>query len=102
MSDPKVIRYRTDEGVFTGLQILEGHKFIHLILMDSAGIRIRKVPVAEGRFIKVLDYPLQRAALVFRKAGGNFGITDGAKQALRDIRRHTGQNAHRTVTPVTV
>jgi len=77
-----VIRYRTDEGVFTGLQVNEGTKYLQIILMDSRGLRIRKVAKTEGRYITPLEYPVKRAVRKFKSAGRRFGITKSARRAL--------------------
>jgi len=83
----KVMRYRTDEGVFTVLLVKTGNKWAQVMFMDAAGIRIKRVPVADiERYMWELEcYPLQRAVRRFRAAGKRFGITGGAKQALKGV-----------------
>ena len=82
------VRYRTDEGVYVALLVLRGTKYLHLIPMDSGGIKIIKVPLTEERYMKLLTkgantYPLKRARKLFKRAGEVFGISEDAKKALR-------------------
>lgn len=80
----KVIRYHMEDGVFTGLLVAEGRKFLKVVLMDSAGIKLRKVPLAEQRYMKDLpDYPVQRAQEKFRDAARKFN-TETLSQPLRE------------------
>ncbi len=81
----KVIRYRTDEGTVTGLQVGEGPKWIRVILMDAAGIHERKLPAEEGRWITELQgYPVERALKIFRKCARRFngGLSGSLRQTL--------------------
>ena len=64
----EIVRYRTDEGVFTALLVSEGRKFAKVIIMDSQSIRIRKVSKGEVRWMDKLDYPLNLAVYRFRQA----------------------------------
>lgn len=79
----EVLRYKTHRGTFPALHIKDGRKLMHLILMDSHGIRVTKVPLSEARYMTVLDYRVSRAKRLLRAAGKKFGITKEARAALR-------------------
>ena len=68
----KVVRYRTEDGVFTAIQVRTGRRYTQLILMDSAGMRIRSVPKAEEQYMAEIDYPLERAKKKFLDAAKRF------------------------------
>jgi len=78
----QVVRYRTDHGTCCAL-VESGRKWLQVIQMDSSGIRVRKVPCSDERYMTPMDYPLAKAKKRFRLAGRRFGITKGAKQLLR-------------------
>lgn len=84
----EVVRYHTDKGFVTCLKVAVGRKLIQIIPMDSSGIKIVKVPLAQERLMKPLElkgkpYPVKRAKKLLRASGRRFGITRSAKQALR-------------------
>lgn len=76
-----VIRLHEDEGYRTGLVVSVGHKYIGVIYPDSKGMKIRKIKL-DSKY-SVIDYPTNKAKKMLRKCGRNFGITKGAKVALR-------------------
>ena len=87
----KVMRYKVQDhdmgraGTYTVLLVKTGRKFLHVIFMDSAGIKLTKVKVKEHDYMWELDtYPLKAAIKRFKIAGRNFGITHSAKQALKE------------------
>lgn len=80
----KVIKIHEDEGIRCGLQVSEGPKFISVIWIDSAGMRIRKLAKERSlRIVELVDYPIARAKKILRGCGNKFGITKAAKRALR-------------------
>lgn len=82
MQTNDIIRVHEDEGVRTALVVTVGPKWATLIWPDSAGIKLRKLRVADVRYT-VLDYPLAKAKRHFRRMCRNFGATQSAKRALR-------------------
>ena len=66
-----------------GLVVKRGSRLIHLILMDSGGIKVHKVPLSEDRYITKFDYPVDRAKKRFRAAFKTFGGTKEARRYLR-------------------
>lgn len=76
-----IITIHEDDGYKTGLVVAVGHKYISVIYPDSSGMRIKKVPV-DAKY-EVIDYPTKKAKVKLRKCGKAFGITKGAKKALR-------------------
>lgn len=84
----QVVRYHTDNGYVAALKVVVGRKMIQLIPMDSAGIKIVKVPLEQERYMKPMElkgkpYPINRAKKLLRASGRRFGITKSAKLALR-------------------
>ena len=93
----EVVRYHTDEGVRTALLVERGHKWLHFILMDSDGIRVRKVrkeywdkkrglKINEEKFMTPLDYPLERAKRIFRRAAKRFNKGVVSKETAEYLR----------------
>ena len=83
----QVIRYRGDEGTRTGLLVTEGRKYIQLLLMDNP-LRIKKVPLAHGKYIEVLEYRLGRAKRIFRDAAKKYhGGLRGCPKTVREVLR---------------
>lgn len=77
-----VITLHEDEGYRTGVVVAVGHKYISVIYPDSSGMRIKKIPV-DSKY-EVINYPTKKAKAKLRKCGKAFGITKGAKKALRN------------------
>jgi len=69
-----VIKVHTDEGIRSAIVVGIMKKYTHLIW--------HKIPHNEVR-ATVLDYSLAKAKKAFRRMGKTFGITKGAKIALR-------------------
>jgi len=76
--------YRTDAGVVTALVLTPGRKWLPIITLGCP-IKIRKVALAEQRFMTPLDYPVKRAVRKYIAAGRRLGITKGARKALREV-----------------
>ena len=80
----RVVRVRADDGVHTGLLVIEGPAWIHVIWPDWRGVRVNKV--ANDRRLRITEltsYPINRAKRILRRCGKKFGITKAARQALR-------------------
>lgn len=89
----EVVRYHTDEGFFTALLIKRGPKWLSMIIMDSAGIRIRKIRKTyhdakrhrtfnEEDYIKPLDYPVEKAKAIFLRAAYKFNTGAVSQEVL--------------------
>lgn len=84
-----LVRYHTNEGIRSALLLpTEGRKFLHIMQMDYP-LLVKKVPLEEGKFMTVLDYPIKRALRQFRRAakqwhGGIRYLSDEARQALQE------------------
>lgn len=85
MSAARVVRYRTDAGVFTGIA-KEGRTKVHVLIMGHP-ISLRKFPITEARHMVDLDYSIKRAARGFRRAGRSLGITKTARRFLKEVTR---------------
>lgn len=79
----KVMRYKTDKGVRVALLVSEGRKWLKVIIMDSAGIKISRKPLPEKHYMDEMTNSVRKVKKQFRMAGRAFGITKSAKQALR-------------------
>jgi hypothetical protein len=85
-----VVKWRTDEGgVVTAILLGRGRKYLRLIPIDSAGIKLTNVSFDEERHMvpaefKGKPYPVKRAARSILKFGKTFGITKTAKAALKE------------------
>lgn len=83
----EIVRYQTDTGHTSALIIERGHKWMHIIPMESHVVRIRKVRLSEERNMSSLQYkgkpyPVDRAVRHFKRHAKNFGITKTAQRAL--------------------
>lgn len=74
----EVQRFHSADGFMTVLLVTVGPKFVSIIPMDSSGIRIVKVPASDQRYMKPMDYPIEKALRHFRHAARNFGCTQAA------------------------
>lgn len=82
--------YRTAEGTKTVLVGPQGRKKMPILLIDSKGVKVRKVPLSEQRYL--LDPPpfkrqksMTTIARQYRAIGSRIGITKAAKAFLTDI-----------------
>ena len=86
----QVMRFKAQDdaggraGTYTVLLGTIGRKYIRVMFMDSAGIRLQRMGIKELDYMTELDYPLKRAVIKFRKAGRKFGITTTAARALKE------------------
>lgn len=86
LNPPCMVRYRTVEQVGTAILVKRGPKYSQVIQMDSSGIRLRRVPRDEERYMTILTYPLERAKKLFRDAVKRYNkghVSNGLKEALR-------------------
>lgn len=75
MTDIKPVFHTTDEGRRTALLVKQGPKHKHLVLMDSAGLRVTMISAeTETPEIKGCKDPLSK----FQVAAKQFGITKTA------------------------
>lgn len=79
-----LVRYRSDEGVVIAF-VKPGRKLLSMVAMDAAGLRVRKVPLSDERYISPLDYPVAKARRRFLAAGKRFGISKGAKALIKEV-----------------
>jgi hypothetical protein len=87
-----VVNWRTDEGgVVTAILLGRGRKYLRIIPIDSAGIKlVPGVLFSEERHMvqalyKGAPYPVKRAARRLLKFGKTFGITKSARTALKEL-----------------
>jgi len=87
MNAPEILR---DHNAHVLLVFKEGRTYLHAITLHQPPVRLMKLPLLERRHLRPLEYhgrpyPLARALRLFRRAGRELGITDGAAAALRSI-----------------
>jgi hypothetical protein len=75
--------YRSTTGVRPAVHLATGPKYITLVWMDAAGIRLHKLPRRDERYMTPTGYPVKKFARRLLQAGKRFGITKGARAALR-------------------
>lgn len=68
----QVVKYKTEDGIFTAILVGTGTRYTKVIVMDSSGIRIRSVPKTEEKYMTEIDYPLDRAKSKFLDAARRF------------------------------
>jgi hypothetical protein len=84
---PEVLQ---DHNAHALLVFKAGRAWLHAVALHQPPVRLVKLPLIELRHLRPLEYhgrpyPLARALRLFRRAGREFGITDGAAAALRSI-----------------
>lgn len=89
----RVVTYRTEDGTYTALHVKTGRRYAQVVIMDSSGIRIRRVPKAEERFMTDLpDYSLEKAKEHFRNAVEKFNhdhVSNALTEALQPCQQET-------------
>lgn len=83
----RVVQYKTDEATRTALVVSEVGEEIRLLFADKTHLTV--VPLTEGRFMKDLDYPLEKAKKKFRNymRGLNGGTLRGLPASVMDAIR---------------
>lgn len=84
MNQPQPIIYHTDNGVRRGLQVKEGRKFLHLVLLDYPLV-IKRVPTSESRYIKPGDFTVPRVRRSLRELNKQAG--GSTRDLSKDLRR---------------
>jgi hypothetical protein len=84
MNKPAVLRIRTSDGCRVAVLCKTGHKLVHLVYIESGGVRAARKPKDILRTAKYLDYPLCKAVNGMLRAGKALGITKSSKTLLRD------------------
>jgi len=89
--------YRSEDGFKTAL-VAEGAKVLHIVVMESTGLRVLDRPLTEARCFARLsykgdDYPLARAARHFRAALRTFGGSKAAATIIKAAERQARSRA---------
>jgi len=84
---PEILR---DHNAHALLVFKTGRAYLHAIALHQPPVRLVRLPLLERAHLRPLEYhgrpyPLARALRLFRRAGRELGITDGAAAALRSI-----------------
>lgn len=80
-----LVWYRTDEGGRTALLVKTGRKYAHILTMDTYPLRVRRVKVAELKYMRVMDYPISKALKVYRRlARRDYGLASEWPSRLRE------------------
>ncbi len=70
-------------GWYYGLLVKRGRTMLHVILMDSGGLRVSKVPLVDERNMEQTNYSVAKAKRKFRAAFKIFGGTREARRHLK-------------------
>jgi hypothetical protein len=86
----KVMQYRTDNGAKMVVVGPEGRKYFPVLMMDHAGLVVKKLPLSEQRYLS--DAPGKARAFrtrlaIFRRYGKTAGMTKAAKSFLTEANR---------------
>lgn len=86
----KVMLYRTNDGAKTVVVGPPSRKYFSVLMMDRAGLVVRKLPLDEQRYLS--DAPGKPRALssrlaIFRRYGRTVGMTKAAKSFLAEAKR---------------
>ena len=79
----RLVRYRSEMGVVLAF-VKPGRKLLSIVPMDSGGIKVRKAPLREERYLSDVEYPVGKAKRRFLAAGRRFGISKGAKALIKE------------------
>ena len=72
-------------GTYHVLLVRRGRKWLHVIFLDSSGLKLTKVPAGDAKWLTPMDtYPLKRAIGIYKRAAKKFGATHGVKVILRE------------------
>jgi hypothetical protein len=71
--------------------IKRGIKHMHVVQLSDHGVIVKARPIKEEKFLQPLQYkgkpyPLARAVRLFRQRGRELGITESAKNILKEAR----------------
>ena len=83
MNTPELVRYRTDEGVYSSLVVYpeRRRKFIKVVVLNGM-LRVLKVPLEEEQYMAPLSASRTKARKTFRHAVSSFGATPQAKKIV--------------------
>ena len=86
----QLMDYFTTHGHKTVLVGPKGRKLMPILLMESSGLTVKKVPLTEERFLKELPLPprsrgINTVAKRFKAFGIRNGMTKSAKSFLKQI-----------------
>ena len=83
MNKVELVRYRTDEGVYSSLVLKpeRRRKFLKVVVLDGL-LRVRKVALEEERYMSELPTSKTKARAAFRHAAKALGCTAQAKKLL--------------------
>ena len=86
----KLMRYMTDHGNKSVLVGPKGRKLMPILIMESSGLTVKKVPLTEERFLHDLPLPprsrdINSVARKFKAFGNRNGTTKAAKSFLKQM-----------------
>jgi hypothetical protein len=86
----QLMDYFSDHGHKTVLVGPKGRKLVPILVMESSGLTVRKVPLTEERFLTELPLPprsrgIETVAKRFKAFGLRHGMTKAAKSFLKQI-----------------
>ena len=86
----QLMDYFSDHGHKTVLVGPKGRKLMPILVMESSGLTVKKVPLNEERFLRELPLPprsrgINTVAKRFKAFGNRNGMTKAAKSFLKNV-----------------
>ena len=87
----QVVNYHHAMSEQTAIIVSRGRKLMHILMIESAGIVCRSVPLIEERHCRPLayrgkDYPLKKAINHYLRIATKLGGTKRARKALKEMK----------------
>ncbi len=74
-----------DDGWYVALVGESGRKYTPVVVMDSGGLKVKKIPNRETRELRPVEgCRPAKAVKQFRQAARTFGCTEGAAKFLKE------------------
>lgn len=76
----RLLRYHDGERFCAALEVSEGRKYRHLVVITDGGVRYVEAPLEQP--VEPLGVVTRKQLATFRRCGRVFGITQAAEAAL--------------------
>lgn len=87
----EVVSYHNATAEQTAIIVSRGRKLMRILMIESAGIVCRSVPLTEERHMRPLmrfgkDFPLKTALNKYLGTASRMGATKSARKAMREMK----------------
>lgn len=86
MNEKTVIDYHTDRGHKPCLLVKMGTKYIHIVVNEDTGLKLKKLPKSELKYMKDIEYPWGKAWNKYR----HMAQLQGLKTLSKELRQALG------------